>query len=99
MDPQNSKCNHGVLLHKYSFIYRVVKRQTPKYQLIAFLFAAVPINQFMERNGKIALTTFGKNFFDVALGIVIDLLHAFFDKTPAKFIITTDLSPYVKNKN
>lgn len=55
------------------------------------------INQFFDQNWKFIFKAVGKNFFDVAMGILGDILQAIFDRTPAKFFITNDLSSYVKD--
>nr|XP_034829448.1 uncharacterized protein LOC117986683 [Maniola hyperantus] len=51
-----------------------------------------PINEFFGTSLNFVISTFGKDIFDVALDIMNNIIYIFFDKTPAKYIISSDLS-------
>ncbi|XP_045769053.1 uncharacterized protein LOC123869971 [Maniola jurtina] len=50
------------------------------------------VNGYFEKNWNFAIKTFGKSVFDLALDILNNIIHTFFDKTPTKYFITNELS-------
>ncbi|CAH2084849.1 unnamed protein product [Euphydryas editha] len=55
------------------------------------------IEKFFNDNWKSLLSTFGKSVFDVSMTVLKGILGNFFDKVPAKYYYTEDLTSYVKN--
>ncbi|XP_039754902.1 uncharacterized protein LOC120629892 [Pararge aegeria] len=59
--------------------------------------ATKQINDFMGKNVQFLFNTFSKDFFNVAMGHLSKVVDNFFENTPVKHFISTDLSTYVKN--